>query len=424
MRQSQLFGKTLREAPKDEVAQNAIFLERGGFIYKTMAGVYDYLPLGFRVLEKVNRIIREEMNAIGGQEILLSAFQPKERWQKTGRWESMKDIMYQFHDHSARDLGLAATHEEALAEIATQTIFSYKDLPLFVYQIQTKFRDEPRAKSGLIRGREFLMKDLYSFHRDEQDLGAFYEKADAAYRNIFSRCGLSFYVTEASGGTFTKEFTHEYQVLADAGEDWTLYCAACGYAQNKEVSSLAAGDPCPKCKKKIQMARSIEVGNIFKLGTKFSEAFGLLYANEFGIKKPVWMGSYGIGPGRLMGTIVEVSHDAKGVFWPDVVAPFSVHLLIIKTKDEKAARGVEKAADALYQTLLAKGVEVLYDDRADKTAGEKFADSDLIGIPWRVVLSANTLSKKCVEVKRRNEKEARIMTQKEFLAHILPRKAK
>lgn len=410
MRQSQLFGKTLREPPKDEVAKNAIFLERGGFIYKTMAGIYDYMPLGFRVLEKVNRIIREEINAIGGQELLLSALQPKERWIKTGRWNSMQDIMYQFRDHSARELGLGATHEEALAEIATRSIFSYRDLPLFVYQIQTKFRDEPRAKSGLMRGREFLMKDLYSFHRDDQDLEHFYWKADGAYRKIFSRVGLPFYVTEASGGTFTKEFTHEYQVLADVGEDWTLYCESCGYAQNKEISSLKVGEECPKCKGAIEMGKSIEVGNIFKLGTKFSEAFGLMYADEAGGKKPVIMGSYGIGPGRLMATIVEVHHDEKGIIWPLEVAPFRVHLIVLPGKDEKNAAAILKSAESLYETLTKKGVEVLYDDRIEKTAGERFADADLIGIPYRIVISEKTMEKKGVEVKERSKPQSRLMT--------------
>ena len=412
MRQSQLFVKTLREDPKDEVSANARLLERGGFVYKTMAGVYDYLPLGYRVLEKINRIIREEMNAIGGQELFLSALQPKERWEKTGRWEKLKEIMYQFKDNSGREVGLATTHEEALAEIAARFVSSYHDLPFFIYQIQTKFRDEPRAKSGLIRGREFLMKDLYSFHRDEKDLDAFYKIADEAYRKIFKRCGLHVYVTEASGGTFTKQFTHEYQVLSEAGEDWIVYCKQCGYAQNKEISSLKEEDECPKCEGIMKLGKSIEVGNIFKLGTKFSEAFGLYYSDEKGQKHPVVMGSYGIGPGRLLATIVETHNDAKGILWPESVAPFSVHLTALFGKEGSDA--VKKAAEKLYEELLAKKVEVLYDDRADKTAGEKFADADLIGIPWRVVVSEKTIEKKGVEVKRRGEKEAKIVSEKEL----------
>ena len=412
MRESQLFGKTLREDPKDEVSANARFLERGGFIYKTMAGAYDYLPLGYRVLSRVNAVIREEMDAIGGQELLLTSLQPKERWAKSGRWEALGEIMYQFKDHSGREVGLAATHEEALAEIATRSIFSYKDLPLFVYQIQTKFRDEPRAKSGLIRGREFLMKDLYSFHRDERDLDRFYTKADQAYQKIFKRLGLSFFVTEASGGTFTREFTHEYQVLSDAGEDHILYCALCRYAQNQEITTMRIGTKCPKCaKSEIKAGKSIEVGNIFKLGTKFSSTFGLHYTDERGAKKPVVMGSYGIGPGRLMATIAEASHDERGIIWPDTAAPFLVHLIEVKSQKGK----VKSNAEAFYKKLLAKGVAVLYDERDDKSAGEKFADADLIGIPWRVVVSERSLQKKGIEVKRRSETKTRVVSAEKLM---------
>ena len=424
MRQSKLFGKTLREDPKDEVSANARLLERGGFVYKTMAGAYDYLPLGYRVLSNVNAVIREEMDAIGGQELLLTAIQPKERWMKSGRWEKLGEIMYQFKDHSGREVGLAATHEEALAEIAAHSIFSHKDLPLFIYQIQTKFRDEPRAKSGLIRGREFLMKDLYSFHRDERDLDRFYAKADQAYQKIFKRLGLSFFVTEASGGTFTREFTHEYQVLADAGEDHILYCERCRYAQNQEITTMRIGTKCPKCgKSEIKAGKAIEIGNIFKLGTKFSTAFGLHYSDEQGAKRPVVMGSYGIGPGRLMATIVEVSHDERGIIWPDVVAPFRVHLVEIKSPaSAKASAGMEKvkrAAESLYKKLSSQGVEVLYDERDDKSAGEKFADADLVGIPWRVVVSERTLEKKGVEAKKRGEEKGRVMSVERLMKMVV-----
>lgn len=409
MKQSQLFGKTLRENPKDEIAVNAKLLIRGGFVYKTMAGVYDFLPLGYLVLEKINSIIREEMEAIGGQELHLTALQPKERWEKTDRWQNMTDIMYQFKDHSGRELGLATTHEEALAEIAIHSINSWRDLPLFVYQIQTKFRDEPRAKSGLIRGREFLMKDLYSFHANQKDLDNFYKTVDKAYRKIFKRCDLDFYVTEASGGTFTKEFTHEYQVLAEAGEDWILYCQKCGFSQNKEVSSLKEGSRCPSCKKKfIKIGKSIEIGNIFKLGTKFSDAFGLIYTDKHGKKQPVVMGSYGIGPGRLMATIVETHYDDKGIIWPEAVAPFQIHLIILGR--------AKKTADKLYNRLLAKGIKVLYDDRDDKTPGEKFADADLIGIPWRAVISEQTMKKKAIEIKRRGSQQIEFISEKELLS--------
>lgn len=410
MRQSKLFGKTLREDPRDEIASNAKFLERGGFVYKTMAGVYDYLPLGWRILENINRIIREEMDAIGGQELFLSAFQPRERWEKTGRWESAQDVMFRIEDASRRIFGLGFTHEEAIAEIATRSIFSYRDLPLFVYQIQTKFRDEPRAKSGLIRTREFLMKDLYSFHANKNDLEKFYTTADRAYRNVFKRCGVNVFFTEAPGGTFTKESTHEYQVLSDAGEDWILYCTKCNFSQNKEISSLKEGSTCQKCGGMVKSGKSIEVGNIFKLGTKFSEAFGLFYADERGIKHPVVMGSYGIGPGRLMATVVETHHDEKGIIWPESVAPYKVHLIVLQAKDAVLNKKVRNEAEKLYNNLLAKGTEVLYDDRDDKTAGEKFADADLIGIPWRVVVSEKTVQKKSIEMKARSSQTSMLVS--------------
>lgn len=414
MRQSQLFGKTIRESPKDEVSENAKLLERAGFVHKTMAGVYDYLPAGWRVLENINRIIREEMNAIGGQEMFLSALQPKERWEETGRWNILEDIMYQFKDHSGREIGLATTHEEAAADIARRLIFSYKDLPLCVYQIQTKFRDEPRAKSGLIRGREFLMKDLYSFHRSKEDLDRFYAEADNAYQRIFMRCGLDAYKTQASGGTFTKEYTHEYQVLSNAGEDWIFYCPSCHFAQNQEISSLKEGDKCPFCSEAMSLARSVEVGNIFKLGTEFTEAFGVLYIDEKGQKRPAVMGSYGIGPGRLMGTIVETHYDERGMRWPEEVAPWRAH--IIEIKSEKTA--VKRAAEKLYKKLLAKGIEVLYDDRDALTAGEKFADADLIGIPWRIVVSEKTALQKGFELKRRDEPKGKLASERELFERI------
>lgn len=415
MRQSQLFGKTVRESPKDEVSENAKLLERGAFVAKSMAGVYEYLPLGLRVLQKINAIIREEMNNIGGQEMLLAALQPKERWEKSGRWKILGDIMYQFKDHSDREIGLASTHEEVVADIARRAIHSYRDLPLAVYQIQTKFRDEPRAKSGIIRGREFLMKDLYSFHEDEKDLDRFYAQADDAYRRIFSRAGVHAYVTQASGGTFTKQFSHEYQVLTDAGEDWILYCTNCSYAQNKEISSLKEGNTCPACnKEELKMGRSVEVGNIFKLGTKFAQDFQLNYVDGEGTTKPVVMGCYGIGPGRLMGTIVEVHHDDRGMIWPEEIAPYHVHLIEIRSE-----RGdVKKSAEKLYKKFLAKGIEVLYDNRDDKSAGEKFADGDLIGIPWRVVVSEKTIDKNMIEVKGRNAAKAEFISEKELFARL------
>src|SRR3989344_115992 len=359
MLQSRLFSKTLREAPKDEVSRNAELLIRAGFIDKLMAGVWTYLPSGLRVLYRINKIIREEMHKLGGVELEMPALHPRELWETTNRWDI--EEMYKFKDRSGREIGLGWTHEELITKIATSFINSYRDLPQYVYQIQTKFRDEPRAKSGLIRGREFLMKDLYGFHRNKEDLDEFYERAKEAYHTIFKRVGLQAFCVEASGGAFTKEFSHEFQTISEAGEDEIVYCASCSFARNKEV--LGDFHKCPMCSGELKMATSIEIGNIFKLGTKFSEAFGLLFTDEDGVKKPVVMGSYGIGPGRLMGTIVEVSHDDRGIIWPESVAPFRVHIIALSKSAIKEAGRVIKELDA-------RGIEFLFDDREVKTAGE------------------------------------------------------
>ena len=409
MLQSKLFGKTLREAPAGEVAKNAILLERAGFVYKSMAGVYDLLPLGFRVFEKIKQIIREEMNSIGGQEVFLSSLQPKERWEKTGRWAKLgEDIMYQFKNHSGQQMGLAVTHEEPLTEIALRSINSYRDLPLYVYQFQTKFRDELRAKSGLLRGREFVMKDMYSFHADKEDLNRFYvETIHKAYLKLFSRLGLDVRLVEAAGGSFTTENTHEYQVFSEAGEDTIFYCKECSFAQNKEIAKTKDNDHCPNCGGLIKSSKSIEVGNIFKLNTAYSEPLGLVYTDERGEKKAVVMGSYGIGVGRVMATIAEVGADNKGLIWPKSVTPFGVHVLALKTDGNE-----------VYKFLKNAGIEALYDDRTDKTAGEKFADADLIGIPWRIVVSEKTTAKNVIEVKKRDSDSAELMTIDQFISHV------
>lgn len=416
MRQSQLFLRTAREAPKDEEAVNARLLTRANFIYKLMAGVYALLPLGYRVKEKVMGIIREEMNALGSHEMLMPALHPRSVWDVTGRWEGLSKIMYQFKDSMGKELGLGPTHEEIIAAIATRVITSYNDLPLSIYQIQTKFRNEPRAKSGLLRGREFTMKDLYSFHADEASLDEFYERAKAAYTRVFERCGLKAYVTQASGGDFSKQYSHEFMVVSEAGEDETVLCEACGWAQNAEISKSKKGDPCPACQSTLDKKFTIEVGNIFRLGTRFSVPNKLLYKDAAGALKPVVMGSYGIGIERLIGTAVEVYHDEKGMLWPESVAPARVHLLCVGEQTEK----LKKFADRVYNTLTKEKIEVLYDDREGVRAGEKFADADLIGIPWRMVVSEKTLDGEKVEVKRRGEETARLIDLHDFLkAHAL-----
>jgi prolyl-tRNA synthetase len=417
MRQSRLFFKTQKEFPKDEVAVNAQFLIRANFVQKLMAGVYSFLPLGWRVREKVIKIIREEMNAIGSAEVLMPALHPRSVWDVTGRWKLLGDerkIMYQFKDHSGREVGLGTTHEEIIAEIAKPIINSYADLPLSVYQIQTKFRDEPRAKSGILRGREFTMKDLYSFHADQASLDGFYETVQKAYEKVFKRCGLKAFTTEASGGDFSK-YSHEYMVEAEAGEDKILLCRLCGWAQNLEIAEQKSETPCPHCKSGIlEKVKSIEVGNIFKLGTRYSEPVGLLFKDKEGVSKPVIMASYGIGVERVVGTVVEVHHDEKGIIWPEEVAPFQIHLLSIG----EGTPELQKFADGIYNQLIDEGVEVLFDDRRGVSAGEKFFDADLVGIPWRAVVSEKTMVQDRVEIKKRSEKNTELVKIQELVKLI------
>ncbi len=412
MKQSQLFFKTRKEFPKDEEAINAKLLIRANFIDKLMSGVFTMLPLGFRVREKIINIIREEMNAIGGAEMLMPALHHRSVWDVTGRWEGLKDIMYQFKDKAGKELGLGPTHEEIIAEVAKGVINSYTDLPLYAYQIQTKFRDEPRAKSGLLRGREFTMKDLYSFHTDEISLNGFYEEVKKAYGKIFNRCGLKAYVTEASGGVFSKEYSHEFMVESSAGEDEIFLCRLCGFARNKEIADKSLKKACPKCASGVlDKVKSIEVGNIFKLGTRFSEPAKLFYKDKEGKDKPVVMGSYGIGVERAMGTIVEIYHDDKGMIWPEAVAPYKIHLLLIG----EASRELTDFADNIYHYLTKAGLEALYDDRQTISAGEKFFDADLIGLPYRIVVSAKTMAQGKVEIKKRNEKETKLIKLEEVM---------
>ncbi|MBI5023354.1 MAG: hypothetical protein HZC05_04355 [Candidatus Magasanikbacteria bacterium] len=411
MKQSQLFGKTLKTVPKDEVSRNAELLIRGGFIDKLMAGAYSHLPLGYRVLNKIKNIIREEMNGIGGQELFMPALQPKALWEETGRWNDPgKAVMFQFKGREDKEYGLGWTHEEVIVDIARKRVSSYKDLPFALYQIQDKFRDEPRAKSGLLRGREFNMKDMYSFHATEEDLLNFYEKSKIAYLNVFKRCGLDALVVEASGGSFSKEFSHEFQAMTPFGEDIIFYCPKRDFAQNKEIAQVKAGDKCPICGEKILEGKAIEVGNIFKLYAKYSASMKLQFTDADGKKKDVIMGCYGIGPSRVMGAIVEVSNDQNGIIWPTDVAPYKIHLITI---GDSAA--VIEAGEKLYNHLLKKGEEVLFDDRAI-SPGVKFADSDLIGIPTRLIISEKTLTQESVEFKRRGEAKNELKPLKELYA--------
>jgi len=402
MRQSKLFTKVKKQISKDEKSINGILLERAGFVHKEMAGAYTFLPLGLRVLTKIENIIREEMNRISGQEVLMTIFQPKKIWEETGRWsgEIGKQVMYKCKGN--KEIGLGPTHEEMLTNIIRSYISSFEDLPVYIYQIQTKFRKEARARSGILRGREFRMKDLYSFHASETDFQKYYDKSKKSYIKIFNTCGVKAILTEASGHGFTKNFTHEFQVIADAGEDKIVYCPKLDFCQNKEISKLKAGDKCPICGAKLKEDKSIEAGNIFPLGIKYSQAMNALFTDKEGKKKPIIMGCYGIGVSRLMGTIVEIHHDEKGIIWPSSVAPFDIHLISLKSGDEKINRRIKENSEKVYKELEKIGKQVLYDDRKNKSAGEKFADADLIGIPYRLVISEKTLKNDNIEIKKRD----------------------
>lgn len=413
MRQSQLFTKTRKEAPADEVAKNAQLLIRAGYIYKNMAGAYTFLPLGWRVINKINQIIREEMDAIGGQEMYMPSLQDPELWKKTDRWSDEKvDVWFKSELKAGGDIGFAWTHEEVITDLMRQYISSYKDLPLFAYHIQTKFRNEMRAKSGIMRTREFAMKDLYSFSATEEQHNEFYETSAEAYMRIFNRIGIGdvTYKTFASGGAFTK-FSHEFQTLAEAGEDIVYVNEEKGIAVNEEVLEEADLSELGVTKEELTKRKSIEVGNIFSLGTKFSEALGLMYKDEEGNEKPVIMGSYGIGPARSMGTVVDLLSDDKGIVWPESIAPFKVHLVALNGEDAE----MRDYADGIYAAFGKADVEVLYDDR-DARPGEKFADSDLIGIPYRVVVSKKTKEEGKFEVVTRKTGEVRYLSEEELYA--------
>jgi len=348
------------------------------------------------------------MEEAGAQEVLMPVLHPKENWQKTGRWNNL-DVLFKVKGSGNKEYALGPTHEEVVSPLAKKIIFSYKELPFAVFQIQTKFRDELRAKSGILRTREFLMKDLYSFHATQEDLDKFYDKMIKIYFNIFKELGIGeeTYLTFASGGTFSK-YSHEFQMVTDAGEDIIYICNKCKTAVNKEIK--AETPACPKCSSDSFIEKkAVEVGNIFKLATKFSLPFDLKFRDKDGQEKPVLMGCYGIGLSRAMGAIVEDNYDERGIIWPKNIAPFTAHL--ISLGDSKK---VETTAQKIYQDLQKRGVQVLYDDRQDKSAGEKFAEADLIGIPYRVVVSEKTIKKNSVEIKERNKKQARLVKIKDL----------
>jgi prolyl-tRNA synthetase len=411
MRVSNLFTKTRKEVPADEQAKNAQWLIKAGYIHKDSAGVYLWLPLGFRVLNKIMNIIREEMDAIGGQEVVLSNLQRQELWEITDRWDDEKvDVWFKTEYKNGARAGLAWSHEEQMTDMMRHFVSSHRDLPAFVYQFQNKLRNETRAKSGIMRTREFIMKDMYSFVRTEEDHKKFYDQAAEAYLRLFDRLGLGehTFFTFASGGAFA-EFSHEFQTICDAGEDTIYLHRGRKLAVNQEVLRDDVLDGLGLKREELEEVSAAEVGNIFSFGTSKSEPLGLSFTDEDGHERFVVMGSYGIGPARVMGVITELFSDDKGLVWPENIAPYKVYLVSLVGEDSS----IKEAADKLYEQLRADVVEVLYDDR-DVRAGEKFADADLLGIPYRVVVSAKTLAEGKFEFKARNSDKAELVNSDEL----------
>ena len=401
MRMSTLFTKTTKTIPADETSKNAQLLIQAGYVYKVMAGVYAYTPLGIRVVENIKQIVREEMNAIGGQELIMSSLQKRSTWEGTGRWDDeVVDVWFKSKLKDGTEVGFGWSHEEAIVEMMQQFIESYKDLPIYAYQFQTKLRNELRAKAGIMRGREFVMKDMYSLSTDEQQHEKFYQSCIAAYQRVYDRLGLGddTYITFASGGAFT-QFSHEFQTVCEAGED-IIYLGTGKdgktVAVNEEVLNDKTLADLGLRREELQRVKSAEVGNIFNFGTDKAEAMDVRFADENGVKQPIFLGSYGIGITRVMGVIVEKFADTRGIVWPEAVAPAKVYLARLGNTPEVIAAG-----DNLYKELTDKSVTVLYDDRQEARAGEKFADADLLGMPYRVVISEKTLASGTLEVKSR-----------------------
>ena len=441
MKQSRALIKTLRQNPKDAELISHKLLTRASFIDKALsAGIYSFLPLGWRVMQKIANIIRHEMNAIDGQEVFLPSLQPKELWRETKRWDTIDPPLFKLKDRHKKDLALGSTHEEVLTDIIRRSVKSYKDLPLYIYQIQNKFRNEMRATSGLLRVREFIMKDLYSFHNNKKDLDQYYNDVIKAYKKIFTQCGLKTKIVQASGGTIGGEITHEFQTICTTGEDKLLIClprgsvsravdkafggvrpelqqgeqtgTKCNWAANLETQKTKL-KTCPQCNGRLIEARGIENGHIFQLGTKYAKNMKAYYVDKNGKKKLIHMGCYGIGLGRLMATIVETHHDKKGIIWPSSIAPFDVHLIGIGNNE----LGNKNKTEKIYSDLINVGVDVLYDDR-EESPGIKFADADLIGIPLRIVVSKKTLEKDSAEVKKRVEEKVKLVKIKDLTKNL------
>ena len=399
MRQSKLFTKTLKQPPRGAELASHKLLVRAGYINQLTSGVWSLLPLGFLVHQKIAQIIREEMLKLGAQEVFLPALQPKEIWQKSGRWDKMDPPLFRLKDRHGRTLALGSTHEEVITSLAKAYIKSWRDLPQAIFQIQTKFRNEMRSTGGLLRTREFVMKDLYSFHSSLDSLNAYFEKVKQAYFSIFKKCGLEVLAVSASSGSIGGEESVEFMLPASSGEDTILVCPKCKWGTSLEKKEKT----CPQCNVPLRSLRAIEVGHIFKLGTLYSEKMGANFLDKDGKLRPLFMGCYGIGVGRLMAAIVEISHDKDGIIWPESISPFDFHLLCLDIQEDK----VRKFAELAYRTLEGEGIPVLFDDRQLSPA-VKLKDADLIGIPHRLIISKKTLPR--LEHKRRGEKKASLIS--------------
>ncbi len=410
---SKFFIPTIKETPIGTEAISHQLSLRAGLVHMLSAGVYCYLPLGLRVLKRVENIIREEMDAAGAHELFLSCLQPIELWQRTGRDKTLAEVMIRFKDKKGKEMCLGPTHEEVITELTRSYVQSYRQLPVTLYQIQTKFRDELRTRFGIVRACEFIMKDAYSFDRDKEGLKKSYALMYDAYNNIFKRCGLKTIIVEADTGAMGGDLSHEFLITAPIGESFVAQCSSCGFAQDAQ-EDFKDGSKCPQCSKDaLGKQVAIELGHIFQLGTKYTDALEGLYLDEDGKRKPMVMGCYGIGVSRMIAAIIEVNSDANGIIWPEEVAPFDVEILPLQGNDPESM----KLARSYYDELLKEGFDVLLDDR-DESAGRKFNDADLIGIPWKVIIGKRKLAEGAVELKSRRTGEVKVVAKDQLVSAV------